>query len=1382
MSDLYGNEINRIAGNIAKMFGNRLKFTDSEDFDDDTDDQSIDNSGVSVDEEENKGIYIHPVIMDDDKKRKWAVNKLNKSIKELEAFIPLLKEKILNEDDKAFFLINKLFPTGFQLHFYARNLSFNKKNGFESKIVGLRYIRESGDWLDTSLNLPLTKTLLFIGESHGRDLSINEISLIGNDDEKLDFEVDVTAFNYSSPQEVRRPFLDYVVSKAESLFKYTEKKLTEWESYLDWSENLARQRIKGCKYIGIEVDANKYQLIFTLAAHNKEYFDETLRYLKKGNVQAFDNNCSTDEWVFNYPKEVKRRIKGVDLGNCMGEIEKFSINEIGDKLNFIFNKQYRKNNQDYQISLADLKEKYGENAFFVKLAYKMNQDDEERLKDIDPENISELHSLIDEIITSYEPLGFLACSEVGSFALINRFRRTINSMKNGENFSPRLGDWLFDITKARLPDKNSNLKVERWLNSNIETNQNQKEAIEKMLNAPDIFLLQGPPGTGKTTVIAEAIYQFIIRGMRVLLASQSNDAVDNALERLASTPEIRAIRLDPRRRKDFINEKDEENAEKLSEDTAIQFYYKSLSSKINDQQAGWCNLEKEASDYDADLRNLNFFERDIAVLIKELEEKTKERMSYSEKQNYFEEELKKANDLNLSLNDDKRNLTIFKQTLINGEDEQFFLSESQIDLINIEFKKLNSEASKQWMNLIPNIPLESSNKEKNEYIKLALMNIRALSPIYDELTKNVKSQTAQGSPEIDILKRKKDEISKKLEDSSISEDDANKLTVELMDISKKIRDLGKGINKIFEPDKNQKGILGESVCSDIINNKENAIKTIKYFIVKSNETLNRIIKNLEEEISTRTIIDVNDIDRQLKSIKGKIIVNDEEYKKIQKDINQKRNTVINLSKKYELETADDVKAIINKINSLKSLNSSLQQKDKKLRDDWGDSLKAFQNKLGQHISDKHLIENDKEYFMSTYLTACNVVGISCTADPRSLSDKDFNDFDVVIIDEVSKATPPELLIPLMKGRKTVLVGDHRQLPPAFGENESSYMELVNEVQESDNYSQVEKELISAENFKKFQNMVTASLFKDYFEKADGSIKATLLTQYRMHSDIMDIINQFYENRLICGIKGTENETRKHLLNIKSLNMTDFIIPQKHAYWIDSSTLPDGSPFYESKIGMGTSSCNFLEEAITCELLKKIAHEYRKMGFGKGKEITVGVISFYLQSVKNLRSKVRKLRQSKEYKDDFSAIKISVNTVDRFQGQEKNIIIANLVRNWNSKDSHRMSTHITSFERINVAFSRAQNLLVVVGAQNLFSKVPVNLRAMDSADTRKLKVYSGIMSRLNQKGCFFPSSCLIDEPTAEKIKAEYKEANQNRGKKNYNNNKRFHKNNNREVKA
>ena len=48
-------------------------------------------------------------------------------------------------------------------------------------------------------------------------------------------------------------------------------------------------------------------------------------------------------------------------------------------------------------------------------------------------------------------------------------------------------------------------------------------------------------------------------------------------------------------------------------------------------------------------------------------------------------------------------------------------------------------------------------------------------------------------------------------------------------------------------------------------------------------------------------------------------------------------------------------------------------------------------------------------------------------------------------------------------------------------------------------------------------MVTSSLFKDYFEQADDSIKHSLLVQYRMHTDIMDIINRFYEQRLSCGL-------------------------------------------------------------------------------------------------------------------------------------------------------------------------------------------------------------------------------------------------------------------------
>ena len=64
-----------------------------------------------------------------------------------------------------------------------------------------------------------------------------------------------------------------------------------------------------------------------------------------------------------------------------------------------------------------------------------------------------------------------------------------------------------------------------------------------------------------------------------------------------------------------------------------------------------------------------------------------------------------------------------------------------------------------------------------------------------------------------------------------------------------------------------------------------------------------------------------------------------------------------------------------------------------------------------------------------YLDNANVVGITCVQAANYHFSQEFKYFDVVIIDEVSKCTPPELLIPALKGKKLVMVGDHRQLPP-----------------------------------------------------------------------------------------------------------------------------------------------------------------------------------------------------------------------------------------------------------------------------------------------------------------------------------------------------------------
>src|SRR5699024_7572870 len=112
----------------------------------------------------------------------------------------------------------------------------------------------------------------------------------------------------------------------------------------------------------------------------------------------------------------------------------------------------------------------------------------------------------------------------------------------------------------------------------------------------------------------------------------------------------------------------------------------------------------------------------------------------------------------------------------------------------------------------------------------------------------------------------------------------------------------------------------------------------------------------------------------------------------------------------------------------------------------------------------------------------------------------------------------ELLIPLIKGRKAVLVGDHRQLPPLFNEHEKSYFELV--ATQEDEVLPGEFQL-SKDDFEKYKDMVTSSLFQRYFENGSQEIKHSLLIQYRMHSDIMDIVNFFYDGKLKDGAKNPD---------------------------------------------------------------------------------------------------------------------------------------------------------------------------------------------------------------------------------------------------------------------
>jgi DNA polymerase III delta prime subunit len=109
---------------------------------------------------------------------------------------------------------------------------------------------------------------------------------------------------------------------------------------------------------------------------------------------------------------------------------------------------------------------------------------------------------------------------------------------NGKAVNEKLGQFIFDSSKAEEVFKDISPNSEEWnrvkKNEMLKLNDSQRKAILSALHARDLCLLQGPPGTGKTTVIAELIWQLISQDQKqkVLLTSETNLAVDNAIEKL----------------------------------------------------------------------------------------------------------------------------------------------------------------------------------------------------------------------------------------------------------------------------------------------------------------------------------------------------------------------------------------------------------------------------------------------------------------------------------------------------------------------------------------------------------------------------------------------------------------------------------------------------------------------------------------------------------------------------------------------------------------------------------------------------------------------------------------------------------------------------------
>lgn len=319
-----------------------------------------------------------------------------------------------------------------------------------------------------------------------------------------------------------------------------------------------------------------------------------------------------------------------------------------------------------------------------------------------------------------------------------------------------------------------------------------------------------------------------------------------------------------------------------------------------------------------------------------------------------------------------------------------------------------------------------------------------------------------------------------------------------------------------------------------------------------------------------------------------------------------------------------------------------------------------------------------------YLDNANVVGITCVQAANRGFSEEFKSFDVVIIDEVSKCTPPELLIPALKGKKLVMVGDHRQLPPML---DTSTLEEVAQ---------------TIGNTREELQFLEESLFKSQFESADESIKQMLTTQYRMHPFIMGAINQFYDGKLESGILEPDTKRAHHLAG-------EIIQEFQHIIWVKT---PIENQFLEQR--NGTSYFNTPE----IDAIERLCQQFEstwadKVANGEPKK-EIAVITFYGAQLRKIDERLQS--------ELFPSLEIRTGTVDRFQGMERPVVIVSMVRN-NSKGDVGFAKKP---ERVNVAFSRAQELLIIVGCHHLFTQQSGRVGSMYSEVSNIVSLHGGFV--------------------------------------------------------
>ncbi len=262
-------------------------------------------------------------------------------------------------------------------------------------------------------------------------------------------------------------------------------------------------------------------------------------------------------------------------------------------------------------------------------------------------------------------------------------------------------------------------------------------------------------------------------------------------------------------------------------------------------------------------------------------------------------------------------------------------------------------------------------------------------------------------------------------------------------------------------------------------------------------------------------------------------------------------------------------------------------------------------------------------------------------------------FKTVFIDEAAQALEPACWIPILRSSRVVFAGDHQQLPPTIKSIEAAR-----------------------------QGLATTLFEKGIARQPEAS--AMLQVQYRMHQDIMKFSSAyFYKDELVAH---------------DSVRTTSLRPNQPPVEFIDTA----GCGFSEGQDKETLSRFNEEEAQLLIRRIETLVEEIT-LGEWLAENLTMGIITPYRAQVDYLR----KLAEASAVLEPLQAL-ITINTVDAFQGQERDVIAISFVRS-NEKSEVGF---LGDIRRTNVAMTRAKKKLIMIGDSATLGSNPFYVKLID----------------------------------------------------------------------